>query len=674
MSGTIWRALSESASLILVTVALLQAILVGLACVGEIGHSQTRAAKCRIGCAGLLLVGSSVAIAAVSLGVWQLDAGAVATVATLAAILGALLLHAATSRTSHEQTSRDSDRFNFLLLGALLAIVAAFLIHDLGSWSGGGLTWESEVLENFLAELAAPSPKESLTTVGLSALLTRLRWGQGLVSSGQDSLLYGLPTLIALLVNGFSFTSLRIVSVVWTLVAGLLLYIFCARGRSGSTALWAAVLFLCNPVVLYYARYATAVSATFAAVLVALCSTHILLCSKSFRTGHVILCALGLFIATLTYAVGRLVVVFLTCLALWFLVMQIRAAKKNLLGLLVFLGCISAVVFFQHQSGTLPNFLHARGEQVVTFVSDPGYQRTFFGLNEGQNAVSPMTRIIGETVSRRAPELLEILSPVALFNPGREGVSWIGDPPRISLYLGVLLPTLLIGLATSFQRMRRLPAILLVGAALSTLVPLLGTSRVDIHRASIAVIPMVVWLASGLETLRDRVPSRWRSQATVVILTLLCASAIESLRLLRPDQRLSASTSGLITAVGSAAIVPSLGYAADHTEVTALNLALAQKLYEKKLPLSALLHRSVVNRLLNAQSSVEVHQILVSASAPSPAGAILLLPAERFKHATPLLQQAGYTVESIHFGGIAALNVVLGASGRAAAELSGGAN
>ena len=88
------------------------------------------------------------------------------------------------------QTER-SPRTAAVCIALLGGTLASFAFYRLGNYTGTALTWESPVIADLLTELQT----EGLL---LTSFTQRLRWNDGVLSGGANSMVFGFPALVAL--------------------------------------------------------------------------------------------------------------------------------------------------------------------------------------------------------------------------------------------------------------------------------------------------------------------------------------------------------------------------------------------------------------------------------------------------------------------------------------------
>jgi hypothetical protein len=318
-------------------------------------------------------------------------------------------------------------------------------------------------------------------------------------------------------------------------------------------------------------------TATLAGVLAAIIFTDRFISKQRLSASDASLCVLALAIASFGYAVGRLVVIFL-CIFILYRILQsnFKVPKSRWVGLL-FVGGVTIFGLIQYLNCGAQRFIHARGEQLANVLTDPAYQRDFLGITQDSAESKSMTQITFAVVRKTVPEFLRMISPINPSVVKNFGVASIGDPPLLPLYLGALLPCILIGLKESFSSRFIGRGIILLGVGYSVLLPLLGTTRVDFHRAFLAVIPLTIWCGVGILQVAKAVNLRWPKLTAPLIILLALGMWAESARLLWPNISEPAGIAEIISEVELAPAPFRIGYSGAHTEWTALSIAIAKR-------------------------------------------------------------------------------------------------
>jgi hypothetical protein len=367
------------------------------------------------------------------------------------------------------------------------------LLYRLDSDVLSPLVWEATVILSYVLEMQ---------TLNLpNALGGRLLWAQGLLSEGDRSLLYGLPTLYLLSFQS-SLESLRIFSAIYFLGAALCVYSLCRRFLTPTIATVALFTFGLCELGLIFGRYGSSIAATLFAVTLALYACASLVSHPSVRGALVAL--LSLYIATLGYAPGRVVVLILIGMTILGIATKSMTRLSSRISVtLVFCAGITAVCAAQHHFDHFRAYAYVRGEQISTMFST-GYWPAPLrdqGLSFKEEHRRPdlrdyasFGRILLSTVT--LPQLSHLLSPFDQASPSNQHFSF--DPLSLELYAKPLYPFLLVGLVmTSRYTSGWMSATLLVWGVLGC-APVLFTNRVDSYRLSMLLIPLSVWVAVGI--------------------------------------------------------------------------------------------------------------------------------------------------------------------------------
>jgi 4-amino-4-deoxy-L-arabinose transferase-like glycosyltransferase len=383
-----------------------------------------------------------------------------------------------------------------MAVGAATAVMALFVLPELGTYAGRLLIWEGEVVAGFAEAF------RDHTSV-LRYLGDCFLWTNGVVAEGHASLVYGGLTYPVLLRGGFSTWTLRVVAAVCGLLSAPVMYLLARRWFGRPAALLAAAAWAVSSTVLLYARYGTSLSATLATLLLATLATEVL----RTRGGHawwpapLAVCALG--IASLHYAPGRLVVVLLLAAAAGHLLRSVgRLSRSGAAGAALALALLAAFVGLQLRHGRAGQFLNAHGEQVLGILQQPDDAARYLGrpARGGPARAFDAASLGAALVRRNLPDLGPLVGVVARSGPPEEPgmLALREDPPKIPLYFVPLLPFLVFGAAVSLRRWRSWPHGLLLAWIGVTVGASLLSNRIDHHRLVTLCVPVCMWLGSGL--------------------------------------------------------------------------------------------------------------------------------------------------------------------------------
>lgn len=461
----------------------------------------------------------------------------------------------------------------FLALG--FAATALLLFDDLRGYAGTLLAWESPVaLHGFAAAIDEGA--------GFWRFLAeRFLWDDGVLSAGHTSLFFGPPTYALMRWVSATPWTLRIASVLATLLSMLLLYRFTRRHFDRTTAVAATLFFGLNTPVLFYGRYGSSIAGTLLAVLLAFYATWLFLEGGRHTVLKAIFCGAALYVATLQYAPARLAVLFLLGLIPVALFADRRRATWGQWGAVVLVAVMAAGVWeFEVANRREHFFLHARGEQVFGLFRNPNTIPALIGVEHGR-APDPTTgldraaklEIVRMVVRKTAGELAELVAPDA--TPRARGAVVIFDPPPMALYFAPLAIIAGLGWARSLSRWRSWRYSAWLPFAVAYCGVLLLTNRVDAHRGSLLVIPLAVWFGLGIRELgeqarRLRLP---RVLSALLAFALLVAAAYADVHVRYEPKAAPGPTLEALAAEIESIDGPTwFWFARDHREVSWLGL------------------------------------------------------------------------------------------------------
>ena len=473
----------------------------------------------------------------ISLAIWvSIGFGSLAVLTTglfqaICAIIGAsyAVLYRRWTEKAHEvpsETTQPSSQA-FAILGVIA--VTWVLLYRLSADLLPPLVWEATVTLNFIKEL------EHLDIA--KALLKRLIWAQGLLSEGDRSLLYGFPTLCLLSLKS-SLVSVRIFSVAYFVGATLCLALLCKRVLSPTIATVVIFTFGLNELGLIFGRYGSSVAATLFALTLALWACASLVNRPSLRGA--LLALLCLYLATLGYAPGRLVVLILIGMTFVGVLCNTSTRIQSRVSIALVLSAgIVMVCAAQHQAEHLRAYAFARGEQLSTMMRT-GYlphpllsQWAVFQAEEREPTTLDYLTFGKELLTLvTIPELRDLLSPFDQAKPHSRKFSF--DPLRLELYAKPLYPFILLGLLMVPRYTSRWTHTTLLLWAVLGCAPVLLTNRVDSYRTSMLLIPLSIWMAVGMrealnEARRVRVPRSLTSCVLLATILTIVASRSASL-------------------------------------------------------------------------------------------------------------------------------------------------
>jgi len=415
----------------------------------------------------------------------------------------------------------------FTILG--IVSVSFVLLYRLGLEHVPVLVWEGTVILNYFQELP---------TLNLwKAFGTRLIWAQGLLSEGDRSLLYGFPTLYLLTLKS-SLLSIRVFSVVYFLGSTLCLATLCKRFCSPTIGRIALFTFGLNELGLVFGRYGSSIAATLFGVVVAFLACASLVARPSISRG--IFAAFSLYLATLAYAPGRIVVLILLAMTLVGVIeCRFRPLRLRIYVTLILCAGILVVCTAQGRFGYIGDFSYVRGEKFSTMIESGLWPdrlvekwRAFRAENRPPNVVDYFSFGTSLVTEVTIPQMAQLLSPFDQAPAASRNFSY--DPLSLELYAKPLYPFMLVGiLMVSRYASRWICNTLLVWLVVGCL-PILLTNRVDSFRTSILIVPLAVWAAVGIaeainEARRARIPQSIVASflvATVIGVTTIRATLL----------------------------------------------------------------------------------------------------------------------------------------------------
>ena len=452
-------------------------------------------------------------------------AGPAPQLAVIAAVLALLAWHvvldpdAGATATSHQPASGGGWSAGALVAAVLLATFA--LGWHLRTFAGSTLVWEAPVTTGFGEAFFAHT-----STLGYA--VHTLVWNEGLVSNGNASLLYGAPTYALLTHAGFSTLSLRLFAALWALLLVPALWVFARRHFGPAAAAVTALVASANTYVVFYGKYGTSLSATVLACVVAAIAVGELVAPGGAVWWRGLVAGAALYLATLGYSPGRLVVIALLASLVPAVVRARRGHRQALAAIAALAVVATAVVAAERAAGGQHTFLHARGEQLFTILAEPDYVRDYLthdsaafnafarwarnaGLTrllptaqelaavprEGPFQPSPAQRfeVAFKVLVETLPQCYRLLSPLTMASPGHQSI--FDDPPAIKAYFAPLAAFTLLGFVVSLRRARQWGHAVLLAWFVVTVFPVLLTTRFDAHRTVLLAVPLCAWTALG---------------------------------------------------------------------------------------------------------------------------------------------------------------------------------
>ena len=471
-------------------------------------------------------------------------------------------------------TSRDSFG---CLLGVIVSAIGIYLFLSLSSYSETLLTWESQVSRGF-AEIL--NSGQSL----LDLLGQRLLWDEGLVSSGERSFLYGMGTRVLLEFVPFSTWSLRATSLLIGLLTVPMFFATIKRFFGRDVAMTASLLLFLNPLVIYYWRYGTSLSATIFSLVLSLYYTWLFVSERKPGWWVGILIAFSFYLATLHYSPARLWIL----VSIFFVLISVIFRKRDwnftkLRSLLVMLIVLSGICFIQYKTGHVRSFLNARGEQIFNLFETPSWVKDQIGINKAYSELSSAdkTLLVKKSLKTTISQTFEVLSPIRGIKLDWKGISNFGDPPESPLYFGPILPFFIWGFLLALFKLRSPKTYLLILIMCAVGGVLLLTNRVDLHRAFILVLPFSIFSALGIQDFRQSLACLWGNTTFLRIVAVLgiCCLVLFTKQMVKSDEesKLPSSIRSLHALVDKEALPVKVIVATDHRYRSWLNMMLVEK-------------------------------------------------------------------------------------------------
>lgn len=563
----------------------------------------------------------------------------------IAAVAGFCLQSLADRRSDDGAIEEPPPKFDARLwIGSASILTAIFLLADLGGYSGSLMIWEPEAMRGLVEAF-----KNDVSWMRFA--VSRLLWGQGLVSSGHDSLLYGSGTYALWKLHEISPTTLRLMAAV--LAAACLPAAYgLGRAIGGQRVATAALVVIAvNPAVLFYGRYGASLTATFFAVLLLLWICLRLLDPNLEARRYGLAAAGSAYLATLGYATGRVVTVAVVTTTLLYGLLQWRRLPRTRRRVFIVMAIVLAMVWcVQVAFNRSREFINVNSEHIMMTDIRPEWVEHLLGEDADPTQLTLNQRLV--MVRRVAADALPELRKVVSFPFIRSTHPWLaigGDPPEFPLVQGPLLLFSLWGLSLSLAaRRRRWPLLLVIALAAATL-PLLLTNRVDLHRMSLAALPFVLWAAVGLvaahRVMREcGIPAVIIKIVAAVVFALVAADNATFLFYPTPpppSRRLSAVSTELVSLDGPVAV----GVSDDFQSEAAIELLLLDRQRCDDEDRGEILWREIVGPLTSEtgadpESVVRIEGMLHDAT-------VLLAPLRDFDAAIDGLRARGMTAQAI---------------------------
>jgi hypothetical protein len=530
----------------------------------------------------------------------------------------------------------------FLLL--VVAASAVLLIDDLNGYAGTLLAWEGPVSQQGFV----PAINDG---IGFERFLReRLLWDDGVLSAGHTSLFYGPPTFLLFDWIAAIPATLRLASVLATLLSMVVLFSFVRHSFGVTAAVAATAFFGLNTPILFYGRYGSSLAGTILAVLLAFHATWGFLGRGRWTLLRAGLCAVALFAATLQYSPGRLAVLFLLGTIPLVLLVEFRRTKwSHWIGALLIAVAAGGVWSFETANERQHYFLHARGEHVLGFFRNPDTIPALVGIDR-RFPKEPMDtdrklEVVRMVVAKTYAELVALTSPNP--RPRTNGAVVLYDPPPMPLYFAPAAVLALLGVARSVAAWRswRYATPLLFAAAYA--VVLLFTNRVDPHRGALLLIPFALWVGLGADE-AGRLARRLRTPSAVllVLAVALAAAAALSDVTIRYRSRpadINPSMHALAEEIDSIRGPATVWFGRDHRELSWLALRILDKGLRRGEPAGKVLPQAMSDALRQDKGGplgIAVRQ----ATRMAREGTLLLGPRSLFSETARQLQSHGLRV------------------------------
>ena len=573
------------------------------------------------------------------------------TRAAVTTAAGALLIEMALAyreRIDPRNVDLGSDRMARSYLVATLAVVAALLFYHLDTYSGALLTWEAPVVAGYPNIGGFAHAYDQGQSV-FEYTARRFLWDEGLLSAGDTSLFYGAPTYALFHLIGFSPWSLRVAAVIATLLSVALIYVLARRFFGPVAGGAAAVALGLNSCVLFYGRYGSSPAGTLLAVLLAVWCTWRFLDSERPAWWMAPSCAAALYVATLQYSPGRIVVLIL--LAFLAAVMTLRWRRlqwQHTLGCALIMLAAAGVWRLQSAFEVEDTFLMARGEQYFELIQNPEYIRELFDKDLLGRPVTGETitaadkvELAYRIVETTLPQYAGLMRPIIETRPLSDVIR-LGALPQ--LYYAPLVLLIVWGLTHSLLRLRDWRhACLLIWVGAAT-VPLLLTNRVDSHRIMLFVIPLSLWGAFGVwEAARvlahAKMPFAVRHFFAAVVAVTVVYNDVRLLHRVPRPNTASRTVAAEVARVPGRVVVGAL---LDHREMAWLDLALHERTRRDRSQAGKMLDertvRDVQDRAVLADTGLRKLRPLIGDAT------VILAPADRFRKVAAALQGEGVRV------------------------------
>lgn len=521
--------------------------------------------------------------------------------------------------------------------------IAGLLLYRLGSFSSTPLTWEGTTIDGLLDDMRRDQP-------WWQALKERLLWSDGILSAGNTSLLFGMPSLLVFRECGPSLTDLRGISVFWNLSAILIFALLFRRGFGRLAPCVAVLVFGLNEVNLIFGRYGSSIAGTMFALVLA-----VVLWIRLTQRGEplvALLFSLTLYVATLGYGAARISV--LVLLLLFFLLSPfISCTRRQRWSLVLIVTATMASVYaFEQLHNRVPFLLRARTEQLFYMNSQKGLLFTSEVLASRGESTIPLSwneRVLlaNELVRKvTGPQLSKIMNPFA--PEQRSRFPFRDDPPFLKVFAPALFPWMVIGFWAVWRPGRRYLAMTCVSLVTLGTMALLLTNRVDSYRAIFLTIPLSIWITVGFS---DFIRVIGELRLSKVLITGGIATGIlwgilpRIYDLYRPPSSPSLHEQNLYYAVGRIPGPMTAALNLDHKIESAVRMELFKRSTSTGVS-SVLLEEHVSESLTNEKIDSNPAALEQTVKLLHTGEVLVLAPAHHYTIASGKLRQRGFVVRA----------------------------
>ena len=417
--------------------------------------------------------------------------------------------------TPHHSPIKDL-KWPFQLLVATAVLIISVCISSKAIWNDL-YAWEGDVSLGITTAL-----KEwSLVDLFKRSLL----WEPGLMSAGQYSFFFGNVAFAFTAFFGASILALRLISLTYFVLSIGVIFTLLAYLYGRRHAFFGSLFLLSVPPALYYATYISSPSATFLSLVLAVFSYSYFVVEEKISWITSVGIAVSFIIATLHYSPARPIVCILV-VGLFFEAVRQRAHKTGSISIIALF--FISFLYLQLNTNHIYMFASARGEQIFQMLP-PKLIEWRPQIESGGAIVkySLIVEYLWSLISVRFVELADILA--RSFNASQllPNAITVGDPPVLPLFSYVQAPFVCLGLILGacnrkdevgknfiFSKIMLLALLTIVSVTMLT-------TRVDVHRLYVALVPLTFFYCWGLSKYCDRSILYWGSKITSVKLPLI---------------------------------------------------------------------------------------------------------------------------------------------------------